>query len=288
MDEALFQLSVPSRQAMHLYPKSTATHPETARILVTVKARPEPSEKYGETVCVAGIRLDTDFLHWVRMYPIPFRRMEDYKQFKKYSIIEAPITPSAEDFRSESYKPDRSQLYKVQEPIRDWKKRMDYILPLVSEMTMCQIRDNCVNGKQKKPYPSLAVIRPHGPLELTIEPYKGWNKEQKRNVQKVLQGDLFEQGNTLEPHQLLQEPRFQGRIKYRCSDTCKGHKQMFLDWEFEALARRHNHDTEEVAREAILKKYHSVLDPSKEPVLYVGNQKKYPATFSVLGIQRTA
>lgn len=63
---------------------------------------------------------------------------------------------------------------------------------------------------------------------------------------------------------------------------------MFLDWEFEALARRHNHDTEEVAREAILKKYHSVLDPSKEPVLYVGNQKKYPAAFSVLGIQRTA
>lgn len=288
MDEALFQLSVPSRQAMHLYPKSTATYPETARILVTVKARPEPSEKYGETVCVAGIRLDTDSLHWVRLYPIPFRRMEDYKQFKKYSIIEAPITPSAEDFRSESYKPDRSQLYKVQEPIRDWKKRMDYILPLVSEMTMCQIRDNCVNGKQKKPYASLAVIRPHGPLELTIEPYKGWNKEQKRNVQKVLQGDLFEQGNTLEPHQLLQEPRFQGRIKYRCSDTCKGHKQMFLDWEFEALARRHNHDTEEVAREAILKKYHSVLDPSKEPVLYVGNQKKYPAAFSVLGIQRTA
>lgn len=94
--------------------------------------------------------------------------------------------------------------------------------------------------------------------------------------------------NTLEPHQLLQEPRFQGRIKYYCSHECNGHEQMFLDWEFEALARRHNQDTEEVAREAIFKKYHSILDPNKEPLLYVGNQKKYPAAFSVLGIQRTA
>lgn len=277
-----------STKVTHLYEKSRSTKPETARILVTVKARPEPSEKYGETVCVAGIRLGTGSLHWVRLYPIPFRRMEDYHQFEKYSVIEVPITPSAEDFRSESYKPDRSQLYKVQGPIHNWKKRMDYILPLVSKMTMCQIWNNCVNGQQTKPYPSLAVIRPYGSLELTIEPYKGWNKNQKQNVQKVLQGDLFDQDNTLEPHQLLQEPRFQGHIKYRCSDTCKGHKQMFLDWEFEALARRHNQDTEEVAREAILKKYRSVLDPSKKPVLYVGNQKKYPAAFSVLGIQRTA
>lgn len=281
-------LDIFSTKVTHLYKKSRSTKSETARILVTVKARPEPSEKYGETVCVAGIRLDTDSLHWVRLYPIPFRRMEDYHQFEKYSVIEAPITPSAEDFRSESYKPDRSQLYKVQEPIRDWKKRMDYILPMVSEMTMCQIRDNCVNGQQQKPYPSLAVIRPYGPLELTIKPYKGWNKKQKQDVQKVLQGDLFEQDNTLEPHQLLQEPRFQGRIKYYCSHECNGHEQMFLDWEFEALARRHNQDTEEVAREAIFKKYHSILDPSKEPLLYVGNQKKYPAAFSVLGIQRTA
>lgn len=111
-----------STKVTHLYEKSRSTKPETARILVTVKARPEPSEKYGETVCVAGIRLGTGSLHWVRLYPIPFRRMEDYHQFEKYSVIEVPITPSAEDFRSESYKPDRSQLYKVQGPIHNWKE----------------------------------------------------------------------------------------------------------------------------------------------------------------------
>lgn len=64
-----------STKVTHLYEKSRSTKPETARILVTVKARPEPSEKYGETVCVAGIRLGTGSLHWVRLYPIPFRRI---------------------------------------------------------------------------------------------------------------------------------------------------------------------------------------------------------------------
>ena len=123
---------------------------------------------------------------------------------------------------------------------------------------------------------------------LAVEFFNLEEKSDYGSVQKVLQGDLFEQDNTLEPHQLLQEPRFQGRIKYYCSHECNGHEQMFLDWEFEALARRHNQDTEEVAREAIFKKYHSILDPNKEPLLYVGNQKKYPAAFSVLGIQRTA
>ena len=30
---------------------------ETARVLITVKASPQPSAKYGDTVCVAGIRV---------------------------------------------------------------------------------------------------------------------------------------------------------------------------------------------------------------------------------------
>ena len=43
-------LPIFSTKVTHLYKKSRSTKPETARILVTVKARPEPSKKYGETV----------------------------------------------------------------------------------------------------------------------------------------------------------------------------------------------------------------------------------------------
>lgn len=31
--------------------------PEHAKVLILVKASPEPSEKYGDTVCMAGIRV---------------------------------------------------------------------------------------------------------------------------------------------------------------------------------------------------------------------------------------
>ncbi len=59
---------------------------QTRRVLITVKAYPEISTKHGETVCVAGI--DADAGSWVRLYPIPFRDLEAYRKFKKYSIIE--------------------------------------------------------------------------------------------------------------------------------------------------------------------------------------------------------
>jgi hypothetical protein len=58
----------------------------TKKVLVTVKAYPNPSKKYGETVCVAGIDLGTG--KWIRLYPIQYRDLEDEKKFKKYSIIE--------------------------------------------------------------------------------------------------------------------------------------------------------------------------------------------------------
>jgi hypothetical protein len=46
---------------------------ESMRLLVTVKAYPQPSKRYGETVCVAGVRIDTDIPSWVRLYPVAYR-----------------------------------------------------------------------------------------------------------------------------------------------------------------------------------------------------------------------
>jgi hypothetical protein len=45
-------------------------------VLVLVKATPQPSRQYGDTVCVAGADMNADPLRWVRLYPVPFRYME--------------------------------------------------------------------------------------------------------------------------------------------------------------------------------------------------------------------
>ena len=50
------------------------------RILITVKTYPTLSRKYGETVCTAGLREDGS---WVRMYPVPFRRLDEAEQDPK-------------------------------------------------------------------------------------------------------------------------------------------------------------------------------------------------------------
>ena len=78
--------------------------PETKKVLITVKAYPNPSKKYVETVCCAGI--DTDTLRWIRLYPIPFRDLDESQQFKKYTVIEARCWKAEDDHRLESYKVD--------------------------------------------------------------------------------------------------------------------------------------------------------------------------------------
>ena len=72
------------------------------RILITVKTYPTLSRKYGETVCTAGVREDGS---WVRIYPVPFRRLGEGEQYKKYDWIECDLRKSTSDPRPETYHP---------------------------------------------------------------------------------------------------------------------------------------------------------------------------------------
>jgi hypothetical protein len=56
---------------------------ETAEVMITVKTYPDPSETYGETVCVAGVRLDLERPEWIRLYPVKFRNAHFDNQFSK-------------------------------------------------------------------------------------------------------------------------------------------------------------------------------------------------------------
>ena len=49
-------------------------------ILILVKTYPSPSAKYIETCCTAGI---DDQGKMVRIYPIPFRYLNETKRYKK-------------------------------------------------------------------------------------------------------------------------------------------------------------------------------------------------------------
>lgn len=280
MLDSLFNL----HQAKKVYPKDRNARTETARVLVTVKAKPEPSAKYGDTVCVAGIRIDTGILHWVRIYPVPFRYMEELSKFTTWSIIEVPLTPSQEDPRSESYKPDRSAV-RVIERIDKRSKRLEYLEPLISDLSMCEI-NTLAREHSTSEYPSLAAIRQRKIVDLTLEPFLGWTEKQKQNLHKEL--DLFDYiaGRSSVPE--LEEPRFTLKIKFLCTKPeCRGHNLTYLDWGFEALSRRHLNEPAEQAKQKILERYWNILDSRKDAVIFVGNIYRHWSTYQALGIQRT-
>jgi hypothetical protein len=62
-------------------------------VLITVKAYPSVSTKYGETVCVAGIRLDTPEPGWVRLFPVAYRDLLVEQRFRKYEIVRLRAQP---------------------------------------------------------------------------------------------------------------------------------------------------------------------------------------------------
>src|SRR5690242_17431107 len=70
-----------------------------AEAIILVKASPHVSQKYGETVCCAGVTLAGE---WVRLYPVTFRRLDDAKKFKRWDHIRFKWRAPKDDRRPES------------------------------------------------------------------------------------------------------------------------------------------------------------------------------------------
>src|SRR5579862_5448829 len=80
------------------------------RAIVLVKAWPQPSQKYGGTVCCAGV---TTAGEWRRLFPIRFRHLGGPAKFNRWDLIEyRPAAPS-DDTRIESRRVDEPTLRKV-------------------------------------------------------------------------------------------------------------------------------------------------------------------------------
>jgi hypothetical protein len=86
------------------------------------------SRKYGETVCTAGVREDGS---WVRLYPVPFRRLDEAEQYKKYDWVECDLARSQSDPRPETHRlVDVRQLVPVAHmgTADSWRERRDLLL----------------------------------------------------------------------------------------------------------------------------------------------------------------
>jgi hypothetical protein len=245
-------------------------------VLITVKAAPNPSATYGETVCVAGLRLDLDSPGWVRLYPINFRDLDSTSRFRKYEIVSISAKPARGDPRVESWRPDVSSIETV-DYLQKWNPRRPYVEPYIED-SMCEVFRAV---KDRPPARSLALVRPREILDVEIARHPGWSAGEQAKIDAyVNQLDMF--GGDRTP---LEAPRFKGWYRYRChSSRCNGHRQGILDWEFVAYQRRLPGSDEEVQRMLRVKFLDQMCAPSKDVAFYVGNQAKRFQTFSVLGV----
>jgi hypothetical protein len=255
--------------------KQEHDQPVRMRVLITVKAAPNPSAAYGETVCVAALRLDLDSPGWVRLYPINFRDLDSNVKFRKYEVVSITARPARGDQRIESYRPDVSTLRR-ETYLEKWKPRRPYLDSYIVD-SMCDVfravRDN-------PPARSLALVRPKEVLDVEVEPHPGWTADEKAKIDAyVNQIDMF--GAERTP---LEAPRFKGWYRYRChSPSCNGHRQGILDWEFVALQRRLRGSPGAMASE-LRDKFLGLWRPDRDVAFYVGNQAKRQQVFSVLGV----
>ena len=205
---------------------------EKQRILVTVKTYPTLSRTYGETVCTAGIREDGT---WVRIYPVPFRRLNESEQYRKYDWIECRLVRRTADPRPESFSPaDQNELTPVGhiDTSDKWRERRRLLLQTAQVYDRL---DRLIEGAKSNTL-SLAVFKPTKVTDFIWENEdRNWNQEKLHQMRALhSQLALFEDNSWRQTFQLI--PKLPYSFSYRFEDlTGKRSKLQVLDWEAGAL-----------------------------------------------------
>jgi hypothetical protein len=202
------------------------------RLLVTVKTYPTLSTKYGETVCTAGVREDGS---WIRLYPVPFRRLNQAEQYRKYDWLECNVVPHSSDPRPESFRPiDASELKSVGHVGTSdmWSERRSILL----NTGRVHDRLDRVIDAAKDNSMSLCVFKPAEVLELIHEPEeRDWDRSKLRRMREIhTQLSLFDDNGWQQTFKLIRKLPYS--FSYRFKDAVgKESELQVLDWEIGAL-----------------------------------------------------
>jgi len=246
------------------------------RILITVKAYPNPSKKYGETVCVAGIELETN--KWVRLYPVPFRDLDEDKKFKKYNIVDVMVKKATDDKRPESYKINASTIEIVDHlDTKDkWNKRKSIVLPTVDN-SMCEIIKK-VETENK----SLGFFKPRD-IKFFWEKTAKKDEEERQKPYKQL--NLIGIGKDKKAPEIIP---YNFVYNFYCQNepSCPGHKYTIIDWEIKQAYRSWRCDctSDQELLNKIRDKWHiEMCSDRKDFYFYVGNMHRFKDKFMILG-----
>lgn len=203
------------------------------RVLITVKTYPTLSRKYGETVCTAGIREDGT---WVRIYPVPFRRLNEEQKYKKFDWIACQLTRNTSDPRPETFRPlDERELEAPvghMDTADNWRERRGLLL----KTARVYERLDSLIAAAKANQISLAVFKPTRILDFFWEEDdREWNPDKVREMREsTKQYDLFADNTWRETFKLIDKLPYS--FSYKFEDAAgKQSELQILDWEAGAL-----------------------------------------------------
>lgn len=257
-------------------------------MLVIVKTYPQPSGTYGELVCTAGLFQGT---HWIRIYPIPFRFLQDSQQYPKYGWVELDLVKKTSDFRPESYSPRRGideEICVVERIGTDnhWAARKEYVLQNV--FTSMNDLIALAKGEQST---SLATLRPTEIVDFVVEDdAREWKQKW---LDQTKQGDIFELDDTgrMKDRHLIRKLPYKYSYKFLSQGDSKPRKVMIEDWEIGALfwnCLRQTDGDEVAANRLVREKYFDTFVNQKDLFLFLGTTKQFhnvaPNPFIIIGV----
>jgi hypothetical protein len=247
---------------------------QKVKALILVRTYPVPARNGVEVSCTAAVTEDGK---WLRIFPVPWRRLDESQRFGKYQWIEALMTKAPHDSRPESYKIDYNSISIVSDTLvtkGDWAARKKYIDPLKRHCLCCIKKEQEENG-----HPTLGIFRPKEIKRLIIKPSAPtWSQAQ---LNLLRQGHLFETAPTTE----LEKVPFVFQYEFYCDEaSCNGHTLICTDWEigqsWRSWSRKYGNDWEAKFRE----KYETEMISKFDTHFYVGTIHQHPKSWIIVGL----
>jgi len=252
------------------------------RILILAKTYPSPSAQYMETSCVAGI---SEQAVMRRLYPVPFRMIEDGQQFKKWQWIEVRVEKANKDHRPESHKVyvDTISCGNVIDAKWEWAARSEWLDKIPSFQSF-----EALDAARLSEGLSIALLRPKSVLGLDVVKARNpkWTEDEKEKLaREQMQCDLFSEADAKRQVKELRKVPFDFYYRYLCDspEGEKEHRHKIVDWEAGALywnCRRNHGDDWEAPFRA---KLEGQLG-GKDLMFLMGNQHRFQDQWLIISL----
>ena len=252
------------------------------RILILAKTYPSPSAQYVETSCVAGISQDGAMR---RLFPVPFRMIEDGQQFKKWQWIDVRVEKAPKDHRPESHKiyVDTINCGDVIDTKKAWSGRWEWLEKIPAFDSY-----DAIEATRLADGLSLALLRPKRLIGLEISKARNpdWTDEEREKLlQEQMQGNLFDEVEERRQVKQLRKVPFDFYYRY-VYDTPEGEKERkhkIVDWEAGALfwKCRESHGTDWE------KPFRAKLEEdlgAKDLMFLMGNQHRFQDQWLIISL----